>query len=155
MSCSVLRWHLVIGKATCLRILHKDIGLVKCHLGWITHTFSAGQKSERVSYSRQLLAIVEQQQSMDFEYVITSDESWFYFDNPLDAAWAASRDELPERVKRKIDTGESQISVVWSVNGILYLIDVPQGCSITVRSVVMLFCRVQIRPLLPITVGRR
>jgi hypothetical protein len=69
--------------------------------------------------------VVKQQQPMDFEYVITGDESWFYSYNPPDAAWAVSRDEPPERIKRKIDIGKDLISVLWSVNGIHYLLDVP------------------------------
>jgi hypothetical protein len=59
--------------------------------------------------------------------MMTSDESWFDLDNPPDAAWAASRDELSEPVKRQTDIGECLISVVWSVNGIHYLLDMPPG----------------------------
>jgi hypothetical protein len=85
--------------------------LAKFHLEWIPHTRPADQKSERIGYSRQLLVTLEQQSPMDFEYVITGNESWFYSDNRPDAPWAASRDELPERIKRQIDTGKCLISV--------------------------------------------
>jgi hypothetical protein len=64
---------------------------------------------------------------MDFEYVLTGDESWFYSYDPPDTARAASRDELPERIKRKIDTENCLISVLWSDNRIHYLIDVTPG----------------------------
>jgi hypothetical protein len=64
---------------------------------------------------------------MQFEYVITGDEFWFYSYNRPDAAWAASRDELPERIEGKIDTEKCLISVLWSLNGIHHLIDVPRG----------------------------
>jgi transposase len=36
LSCKVLCRHLRIGKATCLRILHDDLGLTKFHLRWIS-----------------------------------------------------------------------------------------------------------------------
>jgi hypothetical protein len=61
MSCKILCWHLRIGRATCLRILHTDSGLIKFHFHWIPHTFTADQMSERGGYSSQLLAILEQQ----------------------------------------------------------------------------------------------
>jgi hypothetical protein len=64
---------------------------------------------------------------MDFEYVITGDESWFSSYKPPDAAWAASRDEFSERIKRKPDTGKCLSSVFWSVNVTHRLIDVPPG----------------------------
>jgi hypothetical protein len=47
--------------------------------------------------------------------------------NPSDAAWPGSRDTLPERIRRGIDTEKCLISVVWSVYGIHHLIDVPPG----------------------------
>jgi transposase len=59
--CKVLCWHLRMGKTTCLRILHNDLGLIKFHLHSIPDRLAADQKSERVSYSRQLLTILEQQ----------------------------------------------------------------------------------------------
>jgi hypothetical protein len=73
--------------------------LIKFHLHRIQDTLTADQKSERGSYSRQVLAIRKQWPPMDFEYVITGDESWFYSYNPPDAAWAVSRDKLPEPIK--------------------------------------------------------
>jgi hypothetical protein len=60
LSCKVLCRHLRIGNATCLQILHNDFGLTKFHLRWIPYTLTEDQKSERVTYSRQLLATLEQ-----------------------------------------------------------------------------------------------
>jgi hypothetical protein len=64
---------------------------------------------------------------MDFEHMITGDESWFYLYNSPNSVWAESRDTLPERIRRKIDTEKCLISVFWSVNRIHHLIDVPPG----------------------------
>jgi transposase len=125
LSWKALCRHFRIGKATCLRILHNDLGLTKFHLRWIPYTLTEDQKNERVTYSRQLVATLEQQKPMDFEHIITGDESWFSLCNPPDSAWAESRDTLPEPIRRKIDTEKCLISVLWSVNGIHHLIDVP------------------------------
>jgi hypothetical protein len=64
---------------------------------------------------------------MDFEHILTGDESRFYLYNPPDSAWEESRDRLPEPIRRKIDAEKCLISVLWSVNGIHHLIDVPPG----------------------------
>jgi transposase len=153
LSWKVLCRHLGIGKATCLRILHNDLGLRKFHLRWIPCTLTEDQKSERVTYSTQLLATLEQQQPMDFEHIITGDESWFYFYNPPDSAWAESRDTLPERIRRKIDTEKCLISVLWSVNRIHHLIDVLPG----MKSNNSFFCDVVMAGLIQnmISSGRR
>jgi hypothetical protein len=118
--------------------------LTKFHLPWIPHTLTEDQKSERVTYSRQLLATLEQQRPMDFEHIITEDESWFYLCNPPDSAWAKSRDMDPERIRRKIDTELRLISVLWSVNGIHHLIDVPPGMKYNSSS----FCDVDMPGLI-------
>jgi transposase len=126
-SCKSLCRHFRVAKTTCLRILHNDLGLTKLHLRWVPHTLNADQKNERMSLSSQLLAILQQEQQIEFERVLTGDESWFFLYYPPDSAWAVSRDALPERVKQTIDTEKCLISVFWSVNAIHSLVDVPKG----------------------------
>jgi hypothetical protein len=133
-------------------MLYNDLGLIKFHLHWIPHSPTADQKSGRVGYSRQLLAILGQQQPMDFEYVITGDASWFYSYNPPDAALAASRDEVPERKKRKIDTEKCLISVFWSIHGIRHVIYVLPGMKYNS----LFFCDVVMPGLIQnITINKR
>jgi transposase len=128
-SCKVLCRHFRVGKATCLRILHDTLGLKKFHLRWVPHALSSNQKSERVSCPRLLLAAVEQNEATRFQDVITGDESWFFLYYPRDSMWAPSRDDLPDRIKQKIDTEKCLISVLWSVRGIHSLVDVPKGTT--------------------------
>jgi hypothetical protein len=40
-----------------------------------------------------------------------------------------SRDEVPERIKRKIDIRKCLISIIWSVNGVHSLLDVPKDIA--------------------------
>jgi hypothetical protein len=62
----------------------------------------------------------------------------FYFEYPHAAVWASSRDEIPEKIKQKIDIEKYLISIIWSINGIHSLLDVPKGivynieCSIKI-----------------------
>jgi hypothetical protein len=58
--------------------------------------------------------------------------------------WAPSRDEVPERIKQEIDTEKWLISVLWSVNGIHSLLDVPNGIAYNTT----FFCDVVIPDLL-------
>jgi hypothetical protein len=41
---------------------------------------------------------------------------------------ATSRDEIPEKIN-KIDTEKYVISIIWSVNGIQSLLDLPKGTT--------------------------
>jgi hypothetical protein len=63
-----------------------------------------------------------------FQGIFTGDDSWFFLYYLCDSIWAASRDdELPQRIRQKIDTEKCLISILWSVNGIYSLLDVFKG----------------------------
>jgi hypothetical protein len=64
-----------------------------------------------------------------FTQIITGDESWLYFDYLHQLVWVPSRDKVPEKIKQRIDTEKCPISVIWSVNGIHSLLDVPKGIT--------------------------
>jgi hypothetical protein len=100
------------------------IGVAKFHFHWVSHALSSNQMSERVTYSRLLLEVLEKAQRTGFERMIIGDESRFFPSYPHNSVWATAQDELPERVSPKIDTEKCLISVFWSVKGIHSLLDV-------------------------------
>jgi transposase len=128
-SCKVLCRHFRVAKGTCLRILHDELGLKKLHLRWVPHTLDQAGKNERVTYSRALLEQLTEAQQDDFQHVVTGDESWFFLFYPRESAWVESRFDLPERTKAKFDTEKCLISILWSINGIHSLLDVPKGTT--------------------------
>jgi hypothetical protein len=110
-----------------LRILHDVLKVKKLNLRWIPHSLDDAHKAERVSLSTDLLMLLKENQKTGFANIITSDESWFYFEYSHQSVWVPSRDEVPERIKQKIDTKKCLDSVIWSVNGIHSLLGVPKG----------------------------
>jgi hypothetical protein len=67
--------------------------------------------------------------SIGFQSAITGDESWFFLYHPHDSIWVSSRDEMSESISQKIDTEKCLISLLWPVNGIDSLVDVPKGST--------------------------
>jgi hypothetical protein len=67
-----------------------------------------------------------EQKGMGFQQIITVNESWFFLYFSRDSVWVASFDELPQRIKQKIDRRKCLVSILWSVNGIRSLLDVPK-----------------------------
>jgi transposase len=147
-SCKVLCRHFRIAQTTCLRILHDNLGMKRFNLRWVPHALNSNQKAERVTLSHEILAILESDRRNSFRNVIIGDESWFLVYYPRDSIWAQSRDEVPERIRQKIDSEKCLISVLWSVNGIHSLEEVPKGtaydsalvCDITVPRLVQGLC---------------
>jgi hypothetical protein len=125
-SCKRLCVHFRIAKATCLRILHDVLHSKQFNLRWAPHSLDDTPKAERVSLSADLVRVLKENQKTGFRNILTGDESWFYFEYPNQSVWVPSRDEVPERIKQKIETEKCRISVIWSVNGIHSLPDVPK-----------------------------
>jgi hypothetical protein len=97
-SCKVLCRHFRIAKTTCLRILHNNLGMKKFNLHCVSHALNSSQTVERVTFSHEILAVLESDHRNRFQNFITGDESWFFLYYPRDSIWAQSRDEVPERI---------------------------------------------------------
>jgi hypothetical protein len=68
-----------------------------------------------------------EQKANGFQRIAIGDESWFFPYYFRDLVWAASRDEVPQHIKQRIDMEKCLISILWSVNGIHSLFDVFKG----------------------------
>jgi hypothetical protein len=86
-----------------------------------------------MSYSKLLRTALIEQKASGFQRIITGSESWFFSYYLRNSVWAAPHDELPQRIKQKIDTEKCSVSIICSVDGIQSLLDVPKGQHITQR----------------------
>jgi hypothetical protein len=109
-----------------VQILHDDLGLKKFHLRWIPRALDLTLENERLLYSRQVFEALEQAKHDDFRRIMTEGESRFFLFYPRDSAWAKSRCELPSSTKQEFDIEKCLVSVLWSVNMIHSLLDVPR-----------------------------
>jgi hypothetical protein len=89
-------------KATCLCILHDVLHLEKFNLRWVAHSLNSNQNTERVTRWHGLLEVLEKDEEDDFRNILTRDESRFYLKYSHESAWAASRDEVLEKIKQKL-----------------------------------------------------
>ena len=51
-------------------------------LHWIPHSLTESQKSIRVEYCKQIISILQKQQKLNWRYIITGDESCFFYHTP-------------------------------------------------------------------------
>jgi hypothetical protein len=92
--------------------------------------------------------VLRREQQINFDHGTTGDESWFFLHYPKESVWAESRDEVTVRMKQTIDTEKCLICVLWSVDGIHSLVDIPKGelcnssffCSVIVPGLVEDIC---------------
>jgi hypothetical protein len=114
---------------TPLQTIHDKPGLKKVYFRWAPHALSINQKRESVSYSKLLLTVLIEQKVSGFQRIIAGDESWFFRCYVCDSVSAASRDEVSQRIKQKIETEKCLVSIPWSVNAIPSLFDLPRGTT--------------------------
>jgi hypothetical protein len=60
----------------------------------VPHSLSSSQKQACVEMSQRLLQVLRLAKNHACRYIVTLDEVWFYFSNPLDRTWLP-HDELP------------------------------------------------------------
>jgi hypothetical protein len=61
---------------------------------------------------RDLLRVLEKDEKKGFAQIITCDEFWFYFEYLYQLVWAQSRNNIPEKIKQRIDTEKCLVSVI-------------------------------------------
>jgi hypothetical protein len=71
---------------------------------------------------------------------INTEEFFCYY--PCDSIWEASRDQLPQSIKQKINTENYLVSIFWLVNGIYSLLDLLQKARYNTELALMLSCPV-------------
>jgi hypothetical protein len=116
ISCKAMSQKLRIPKTTCLCILHEDLGFRKWLLRWIPHLISENEAQYRAAFFEDLLQVARRAKETNFEYLLTDDESWFYYEYRHDSAWAPSRSTPSTRKAQKIQTKK--------MPGFHYLVDV-------------------------------
>jgi hypothetical protein len=79
----------------------------------------------RVTFSEELLQVVHHVKEINFEHLLTDDESWFYYEEPHDSASAPSTATLPTRKMQKIKTKTCMVSVTESLSNSRSLLALP------------------------------
>lgn len=100
----------------------------KCYnLKWLPHFLNDSMKKNRVTYSQQLLDILLKCQKNDFKFILTGDESWFFYYSPHCCQWVHEDEEVPRMVKGNFLVPKRMITIFWNTNGIALLHVLPQN----------------------------
>jgi hypothetical protein len=127
IACKRMYQKRMIPKTTCLRVLHEDLGFRKRYLRCDPHSMTWSEAQCWVTFFEELLEVVRHAKETNFEHLLTGDESWFYYQDLHDSAWAPSRVTLPTRTSKKIQTKSCLVSIIWSTFGIHSLPALPAG----------------------------
>jgi hypothetical protein len=68
--------------------------------------------------ARQLLDVLQEQETCYFRDLITGDETWVDLDMKPGTVWLPADVELPGRVKKRIANAKCMLIVFWGIHGI-------------------------------------
>jgi hypothetical protein len=57
-----------------------------------------------------------------WHYLVTGDESWFFFDTSLRRMWTLSRDDVATKPRQQIQSKKFMFTIIWNPTG-FYVID--------------------------------
>jgi histone-lysine N-methyltransferase SETMAR len=115
------------SQETVKRVLIQEMGFQKYTLKWVPHDLSQSQKLERVTASRELLRVLQENRGNNFADIITGDESWFCWHTFHSFRWAQERSGLERNVSQKIQSKKSMLTVFFNGLRILTINCLPQG----------------------------
>ena len=118
LSCKKIAAELGCSQTTVKKILTIDLDLKKVSFRWIPFRLNPNQKKKRVQISKELIEILENSKRKC--NVLTGDETWLYFENPMLSVWQRSGIERPSQPKKTIASKKVMVCVIWSISGIFF-----------------------------------
>ena len=128
-STKYIACQLRVSRELVKRTLTESLGMRKFSLRWVPHVLGIDQKRERVTESQKLLEALKADAPNEFANIITGDESWYYWSYDHSSQWSTSRDLVPTRALKKIDSKKSMFTLIFSGLGLLLLDILPKGCN--------------------------
>ena len=111
--------------------LHNVLGYQFKKTHWIPHFLTDEQRKKRVDAAEQLLEVLEVAEEDDFRFLVTGDESWFFYTSPKLGLWMPEDAQAP-RAQRPSHYGpKTMIVVFWNIHGPLVVEAIPKGKSAT------------------------
>ena len=98
---------------------------------WVPHFLTDEQLENRRAQSIELLRILQEQEKTDYRFLLTGDESWFFYYSPATGCWVHESEAAPEAERRSHYTEKTMIVIFWNLHGPAVVEAVPNGRSAT------------------------
>jgi hypothetical protein len=82
------------------------------------HNLSAQQRNDQLKQSRELLEVPQNAKRLQWKFIVTEDESRFFYVNEYQKLWLAPDPETPEVARRRINTPEVMVLLFWNISGL-------------------------------------
>ena len=121
-SASTVRRHLLD---------HMDYKFKKTR--WVPHILNDAGKKSRVAQSLKLITTLKTAQRTNFHFLLTGDESWFFYYYPATGRWVPRAQDPDEEQSQDHFASKVMITVFWGINGAAVIDAIPDGCSMNAQ----------------------
>ena len=107
--------------------LKNVLGLKYTKTRWIPHILTVPQRDARALLSAQLLDVLDEAKRTNFHFLITGDESWFFYASPHKGLWLPEGAEPLEAQRPSHYSKKTMVTIFWGVNGPVAVEILPTG----------------------------
>lgn len=123
-----------ISHNTVFHIIHNDLGMRKLCARWVPRSLTIDQKHERVTKSKECLAMFKRNKSEFLRRYITVDETWVHHYTPETQEqakqWVSPGESAPKRPKTQTTAGKVMATIFWDSHGVIFIDYLEKGKTI-------------------------
>jgi hypothetical protein len=98
----------------------------------VPHTLTEAHRRERVEKSIELLSLLAKAKRRAWQFIITGDESLFFYVTSHSKIWLPRDADTPEVARQLINTPKVMITIFWNPFGIHFVAALPEKTSLDV-----------------------
>ena len=126
--------ELAISKVTIHEIMNNHMGMKKVCTWWIPKLFTSIQRINRMVCYQELLQQSEVNPAKFYDCIITGDEFWIHYYDPLSRleakVWKRLGEQTPTRLHQERSAGKIMMIIFWEKDDVLLTEYLPRGNTI-------------------------
>jgi hypothetical protein len=103
-----------IPPTTVFNILSKRLGFISRKCRFVPHALTEKLRADRLMKATELLPVLVRAKKTNWQFILTGDESWFFYYTPNRRIWLPPDAETPEVARQLINTPKIMVTVFWT-----------------------------------------
>lgn len=116
-------------------IVHEHLGMRKLSARWVPRLLTMDNKRNRVTTSKECLALLNRNPTDFFRRFVTVDETWIHHYTPetkqQSKQWISPGESAPKKAKTVPSAGKVMATVFWDSQGVIHIDFLQKGRTIT------------------------
>jgi transposase len=125
-SAKIMSDHFDVSRATVKAILSRELRRRKSTRRWVPDLLDEAQKNHRARAAIEMLTLLREREEVEFDGLVTGDESWFIVHYEPRAMFAPAREKVPPYVRTQLGVQKVMITVFFTTRMLSVLEPLPK-----------------------------